>query len=290
MMNLLYVFLLVLWSSFNSSDAWYLNNSTTGLLLSTASLSPSRTGLPLTTAPPSPSQTAQTPSRRKSYYWTPNITASYWHIQDAPVPSITVFRQMQDREYVMVMCSFGRRFPESSFQLLVKGEHSYILKNPLLSSNEKCVFDVNVSSSVSFTCVHEINSAVNQQSETYTYSPSAQPSNMRTPYFKAQKTQNPITCTPCYKTPKAQNPITSTPCYKTQKAQNPITCTPCYKTPIFLQHEEGVSSFYIGLFSFLVVGLIIMTAAVIVTTLKSNTKVCFFGSVITETENDYTNV
>ncbi|XP_067250478.1 uncharacterized protein [Chanodichthys erythropterus] len=98
----------------------------------------------------------------------------------ATVPSITVFRQMQDREHVMVMCSFGRRFTESSFQLLVKGEHSYILKNPLCYSNEKCVFDVNVSSPVSFTCVHKLNSVVNQQSETYTCSPSG-----KTYYFAA---------------------------------------------------------------------------------------------------------
>ncbi|KAK9971036.1 hypothetical protein ABG768_026932 [Culter alburnus] len=91
---------------------------------------------------------------------------------------------MQDREHVMVMCSFGRRFIESSFQLSVEGEHNYTLKNPLCYSNEKCVFDVKVSSSVSFTCVHEINSAVNRQSETYTYSPSAQTSNMSTEYYK----------------------------------------------------------------------------------------------------------
>ncbi|ROI64859.1 Macrophage mannose receptor 1 [Anabarilius grahami] len=129
--------------------------------------------------------------------------------KNAPVPSITVFRQMQDREHVMVMCSFGRRFIESSFQLSVEGEHSYTLKNPLLSSNEKCVFDVKVSSPVSFTCVHEINHAVNQQSETY--SPSD-------------------------------------------------------------HHEEGFSLFYICFSSFIAVGLVIMTAAVIVTTIRSKAK------------------
>ncbi|XDV49515.1 hypothetical protein PO909_018750 [Leuciscus waleckii] len=37
-------------------------------------------------------------------------------------------------------------------------------------------------------------------------------------------------------------------------------------------HEEGVSSFYIGFFSFIVVGLVIMTAAVIMATFKSNAK------------------
>ncbi|XP_051758185.1 uncharacterized protein LOC127517072 [Ctenopharyngodon idella] len=125
-------------------------------------------------------------------------------ISDAPVPSITVFRQMQDRERVIVMCSFGRRFIESSFQLSVEGEHNYTLKNPLCYSNEKCVFDVKVSSPVSFTCVHELNAVVNHHSETYTG-----------------------------------------------------------------DHEEVVSLFYICFSSFIAVGLVIMTAAVIVTTIRS---------------------
>ncbi|XP_048066382.1 uncharacterized protein LOC125280103 [Megalobrama amblycephala] len=296
MMNLLYILLLVLWSAFNSSDAWYLNYSMTEPPLATAQ--PSLTALPtiasqMQTRPTITSTSQQNETRPTitsiPHYQTqtrPNITSTSHQNENAPVPNITVFRQMQDGEHVMVMCSFGRRFIESSFQLSVEGEHSYTLKNPLCYSNEKCVFDVKVSSSVSFTCVHEINYVLNHHSETYTYSPSAQPSNMRTPYYKTLKAQNPITSTPCYKTQKAQNPITCTPCFKTQKAQNPITCTPCYKTQMFLQHEEGVSSFYIGFFSFIVVGLVIMTAAVIMTTLKSNTK----GSVITETENDYTNV
>ncbi|XP_067268873.1 uncharacterized protein [Pseudorasbora parva] len=92
--------------------------------------------------------------------------------KNAPVPNITVFRQNQDREHVLVMCSFGRRFTESSFQLSVEGEHNYTLKNPLCYSNEMCVFDVNVSTPVSFTCVHEINYSVNRHSETYSPSDS----------------------------------------------------------------------------------------------------------------------
>ncbi|KAK9971035.1 hypothetical protein ABG768_026931 [Culter alburnus] len=128
----------------------------------------------------------------------------FCHPRNATVPSITVFRQMQDREHVIVMCSFGRRFIESSFQLLVEGEHNYTLKNPLCYSNEKCVFDVNVSSPVSFTCVHELNSLVSHRSEAYTD-----------------------------------------------------------------DHEEGVSLFYICFFSFIAVGLVIMTVAVIVTNIRS---------------------
>jgi len=124
-------------------------------------------------------------------------------ISDAPEPNITVYRQMQDREHVVVMCSFGRRFTKSSFQLSVEGEHNYTLKDPLCYSNEKCVFDVKVSPPVSFTCVHEINSAVNRRSETYTD-----------------------------------------------------------------DHEEGVSLFYICFSSSIAVGLVIMTVAVIVTTIR----------------------
>ncbi|XP_039524942.1 secretory phospholipase A2 receptor-like [Pimephales promelas] len=87
-------------------------------------------------------------------------------------PNITVYGQMQDRAHVIVMCSFGKWSIESSFQLSVEGEHNYTMKDPLCYSNDKCMFDVKVSPPVSFTCVHEINSAVNRRSETYNYSPS----------------------------------------------------------------------------------------------------------------------
>uniref|UniRef100_A0A8C2J532 Uncharacterized protein n=1 Tax=Cyprinus carpio TaxID=7962 RepID=A0A8C2J532_CYPCA len=89
-----------------------------------------------------------------------------------PVPNITVFRQMEDREHMIVMCSFGKRLNESSFQLSLKSEHNYTRKNPLCYSSEKCVFEVEVRPPVTFTCVHETDSVVNRQSETYTYSPS----------------------------------------------------------------------------------------------------------------------
>uniref|UniRef100_A0A8C2IXV3 Uncharacterized protein n=1 Tax=Cyprinus carpio TaxID=7962 RepID=A0A8C2IXV3_CYPCA len=170
---------------------------------------------------------AQTPYWTKVYYWT---QTPFWRIQnghhsDVPVPSITVFRQTEDRERVIVMCSFGRRLTESSFQLSLKSEYNYALKNPRCFSNDVCVLDVKVSPPVSFTCVHQINSVVNRQSETYTYSLSD-------------------------------------------------------------PHYEGVSSFYIGFFSFIAVGLFIMTAAVTVATIKSKAK----GSMNTGTDNDYTDV
>uniref|UniRef100_A0A672PMD4 Uncharacterized protein n=1 Tax=Sinocyclocheilus grahami TaxID=75366 RepID=A0A672PMD4_SINGR len=93
-------------------------------------------------------------------------------ISDVPVPNITVFRQMEDRERVIVMCSFGRMLIESSFQLSLKSKYNYTLKNPLCCSSEKCVFEVKGSPPVSFACVHQIDSVMNRQSETYTYSPS----------------------------------------------------------------------------------------------------------------------
>uniref|UniRef100_A0A673JTC9 Uncharacterized protein n=1 Tax=Sinocyclocheilus rhinocerous TaxID=307959 RepID=A0A673JTC9_9TELE len=125
-------------------------------------------------------------------------------ISDVPVPNITVFRQMEDRERVIVMCSFGRRLIESSFQLSLKSKYNYTLKNPLCYSSEKCVFKVKGSPPVSFACVHQIDSVMNRQSETYTYN----------------------------------------------------------------HHEEGVSSFYICFSSFIAVGLIIMTVAVIMATIR----------------------
>ncbi|KAL1270319.1 hypothetical protein QQF64_032608 [Cirrhinus molitorella] len=116
----------------------------------------------------------QTPYRRNVYY---QPQTPFWHIQDGhhsdvPVPNITVFRQMEDRERVIVICSFGRNLIESSFQLSVKSKYNYAFKNPQCFSNAVCVFDVKVSPPVSFTCVHQINSVVNRQSETYIYSQS----------------------------------------------------------------------------------------------------------------------
>uniref|UniRef100_A0A8C1ZNN4 Uncharacterized protein n=1 Tax=Cyprinus carpio TaxID=7962 RepID=A0A8C1ZNN4_CYPCA len=138
---------------------------------------------------------------------------------DAPVPIITVYQQMGDREHVIVLCSFGRRFIESSFQLSVDYEQNYTLKNPACIAHEMCVFNITVRPPVSLTCIHEIITFGNDSyllSETYV-----------------------------------------------------------------LEHHDGVSSFYIGFFSFIVVGLIIMTAAVIVTNIRSNAQ---------DSNNDYVDV
>ncbi|KAK2898238.1 hypothetical protein Q8A67_009656 [Cirrhinus molitorella] len=131
-----------------------------------------------------------------------------------PVPNITVFRQMEDREHVMVMCSFGKRLNESTFHLLLEGEHNYTQNNPLCYSSEKCVFEVKDSPPVSLICEHKIHSVESHQSETYIYSASG------------------------------------------------------------VAEEEGISLFYICFSSFIAVGLLIMIAAVVVTTIMSKTKSC----------------
>ncbi|XP_050972911.1 uncharacterized protein LOC127169515 [Labeo rohita] len=135
---------------------------------------------------------------------------SYTLMTDAPVPVITVYQQIEDREHVIVMCSFGKRFIESSFQLSVDREQNYTLKNPVCIAYEVCVFNITVRPPVSLTCIHEIITFRNEsylQSEAYV-----------------------------------------------------------------LDHYDGVSSSYIGFFSFIVVGVVIMTAAVIMTTIRSNAK------------------
>lgn len=91
-------------------------------------------------------------------------------VSDAPVPIITVYQQMGDREHVIVLCSFGRRFIESSFQLSVDYEQNYTLKNPACIAHEMCVFNITVRPPVSLTCIHEIITFGNDSyllSETY---------------------------------------------------------------------------------------------------------------------------
>ncbi|RXN19496.1 hypothetical protein ROHU_025698 [Labeo rohita] len=77
------------------------------------------------------------------WYWNYPTTPDGHH-SDVPVPSITVFRKMGDGEHVIVMCSFGRRLIESSFQLSLTSEYNSALMNPQCFSNNVCVFDVNL--------------------------------------------------------------------------------------------------------------------------------------------------
>ncbi|XP_016118721.1 uncharacterized protein, partial [Sinocyclocheilus grahami] len=151
-----------------------------------------------------------------------DITEEY-EISDVPDPNITVYRQMEDRENVIVLCKFAqmfeRRYIFQSFNLSVESELNYtmeLLERSSLDSSEICVFLVTASPPASFTCVHEFDFGLdvrNLRSQTYNYSGS-----------------------------------------------------------VFDHHEEGLSLSYICFSSFIAVGLFIMTAAVIVTHIRSKTK------------------
>ncbi|XP_016392762.1 uncharacterized protein LOC107727413 [Sinocyclocheilus rhinocerous] len=157
-------------------------------------------------------------------------------ISDVPDPNITVYRQMEDRENVIVLCKFAqmfeRRYRFQSFKLSVESELNYtmeLLKCSSLDSSEICVFLVTASPPASFTCVHEFDFGLdvrNLRSQTYNYSGS-----------------------------------------------------------VFDHHEEGLSLSYICFSSFIAVGLFIMTAAVIVTHIRSKTKDSINPTAVTN--NDY---
>ncbi|KAK7136294.1 hypothetical protein R3I94_014817 [Phoxinus phoxinus] len=152
-------------------------------------------------------------------------------ISDLPVPNITVYRQMEDRGRVIVLCEFDRTFDMfylRSFTLSVESELNYTMET-LTSSpvSDTYVFLVTVSPPASFTCEHEVHSNgedKNLRSQTYTY---------------------------------------------------------------VLDHHEGVSSFYICFSSFIAVGVVIMTVAVIVTTIRSKAKDSIINPTTTVTDNDY---
>ncbi|XP_073675849.1 uncharacterized protein [Garra rufa] len=92
-------------------------------------------------------------------------------------PNITVYRQIEDRENVTVMCKFGKtQSPHrptyvytETFDLSVESKLNYTMEILQCSSTEMRVFMVTVSPPASFTCVHKFNSR-NQHSQTYNYS------------------------------------------------------------------------------------------------------------------------
>ncbi len=99
-------------------------------------------------------------------------------ISDVPEPNITVYRQMEDREHVVVLCKFAEIVTHrgQSFELSVESELNFTIEpqqfSPLHSS-EMRVFMVTVSPPASFTCVHEIGfnlNVSNLRSQTYNYS------------------------------------------------------------------------------------------------------------------------
>ncbi|KAL1270320.1 hypothetical protein QQF64_032609 [Cirrhinus molitorella] len=152
-------------------------------------------------------------------------------VSDVPEPNITVYRQMEDRESVIVMCKFTDLFVMTyrwqSFELSVESELNYTMEILKFSSSDSsyiCVYMVTVSPPASFTCVLESN-VRNMRSQIYNYSGS-----------------------------------------------------------VLDHHEGGVSSFYICFSSFIAVGLLIMTAAVIVANIRSKTKDTNSTAVV---DNDY---
>uniref|UniRef100_A0A8C1XV17 Uncharacterized protein n=1 Tax=Cyprinus carpio TaxID=7962 RepID=A0A8C1XV17_CYPCA len=94
-------------------------------------------------------------------------------------PNITVYRQIEDREHVIVLSKFAEMFRMSyrvqSFKLSVESELDYTIEPvqffPFYYS-ELRAFLVTVRPPASFTCVHEIDSDLdvrNLRSQTYNY-------------------------------------------------------------------------------------------------------------------------
>ncbi|ROI64855.1 hypothetical protein DPX16_3402 [Anabarilius grahami] len=142
---------------------------------------------------------------------------------DLPVPNITVYRQKENREHVIVLCEVDMErymLRWLSITLSVESEEKYTIKRVTSSQfTNTCLFMVTVSSPASFTCETKV-------------------------YYKG-------------------------------KVKNLRSHTYTYEWSVLDHHEEGVSLFYICFSSFIAVGLVIMTAAVIVTTIRSKAKGVF---------------
>ncbi|KAF4110390.1 uncharacterized protein LOC131545815 [Onychostoma macrolepis] len=228
-MNQLYILLLALWSAFNSFDAWDPDEHTTA---DPWQRSMSESHQPLTTV-----EETEYEKFWKDFEYEYELESDSMipTAPDVPEPNITVYRQMEDREHVFVLCKFAEMFGmthrRQSFQLSVESELNYTIE-PLeffpFYYSDLHVYMVTVSPPASFTCVHEIGFDLdvrNLSSQTYNYSGSVSD-----------------------------------------------------------HHEEGASSLYICFSSFIAVGLSIMTAAVIVTNIRSKTKDTNSDAV---TDNDY---
>ncbi|RXN39039.1 macrophage mannose receptor 1-like protein [Labeo rohita] len=172
-----------------------------------------------------------------------------------PVPNITVYRQMEDGEHVIVMCENNMAFRKST--LSVESEQSYMLRGHICRPYTKqCVFLVTVSPPASFTCVHEIHSDEDikyLRSQTYNYRWSVMD------HHKEGVSLFYI----CFSSSIAVGLFIMTAA---------VIMTNIRSRTKVLDHYDGVSSSYIGFFSFIVVGVVIMTAAVIMTTIRSNAK------------------
>lgn len=96
-------------------------------------------------------------------------------VSDLSVPNITVYRQVEDREHVIVLCESDNTFNtfySQSFTLSVESKLEYTIRLTSSPCSDLCVFLVTVSPPASFTCEHEVHSngeVKNLSSQTYTY-------------------------------------------------------------------------------------------------------------------------
>ncbi|XP_048066131.1 uncharacterized protein LOC125279946 isoform X2 [Megalobrama amblycephala] len=226
-MDLLYVLLLVLWPAFNSSDAWYPYYHTTNGTTDSSHAWNITGNNSLTDSSHAWNITGNISVTDSSHAW--NITGNISVTDspdvrqtttntDLPVPNITVYRQKENKEHVIVLCKVDMEhyMYRPSITLSVESEVKYTMENKIHFSFTAWMFMVTVSSPASFTCENKV-------------------------YYKGDV-----------------------------KKLRSHTYT--YEWSVLDHHEEGVSSFYICFSSFIAVGLVIMTAAVIVTTIRSKAK------------------
>uniref|UniRef100_A0A8C1KV62 Uncharacterized protein n=1 Tax=Cyprinus carpio TaxID=7962 RepID=A0A8C1KV62_CYPCA len=166
-MNQLYILLLALWSAFNSSDAWDPDERTT--------------------RDPRQMMNESHPTFSTDIYpmvleeedldsWGTAFDVYEPESDNVPELNIAVYRQIEDREHVIVLCKFGMTHGWQSIELSVESELDYTIEPveffPFYYS-EMQVFLVTVRPPASFTCVHEIDSDLdvrNLRSQTYNYS------------------------------------------------------------------------------------------------------------------------
>ncbi|XP_042585145.1 uncharacterized protein LOC109078572 isoform X1 [Cyprinus carpio] len=158
-MNHLYILLLALWSAFNLANTWGPDEHTTQdpwQMMSESHPTFSTDIYP----------TVLTDEEAKyTNTWRTDVYGYERKFDNVPGPNITVYRQTEDREHVIVLCKFGMTHRWQSIELSVESELKYTIEQCTLYYSEMCVFLVTVRPPASFTCVHE-----NLRSQTYNYS------------------------------------------------------------------------------------------------------------------------
>lgn len=154
------------------------------------------------------------------------------------VSTITVYQQMEDRNNVMVTCTSEIMLNGGFSRLSVESDQNHTLSKITCIFNESCVFMVKVTPPVSFTCLHGFGNSTVFRSETYGQSAMV--------YIHFKKIE-----------------------FESQPVIYFMSVT---FSSVLDHHKEGVSSIYLGFCSFIAVGLIIMTVAVIVSNAWSKNK------------------